>query len=139
MMRMSGSYCIGFARVLNYNPRDVLLFGSISTQSFYAAATTQRRSRVQRRHDDIGMFDRLHVIQVFYGSLGECYAVLKTRWIMVVQRAWKQVFAERRRLWNLRMHVNCLRERQLTGRYPPGLRYLPGLRGMIQKKGNKNN
>ena len=57
--------------------------------------------------------------------------VLKTFWIRLVQRTWKRVYRERRRVVQLRCSRQCQRHVELTGRYIEGAQYLPGLCGML--------
>jgi hypothetical protein len=57
--------------------------------------------------------------------------ILKTFWIRLVQRTWKRVYRERRRVIQLRCSRQCHRHVELTGRYIEGAQYLPELRGML--------
>jgi hypothetical protein len=57
--------------------------------------------------------------------------VLKTFWIRLVQRTWKRVYRERRRVIQLRCSRQCQRHVELTGRYIEGAHYLPELMGMM--------
>ena len=57
--------------------------------------------------------------------------VLKTYWLRLVQRTWKRVYRERRRVVQLRCSRRCQRHVELTGRYIEGAQYLPGLCGML--------
>jgi hypothetical protein len=55
--------------------------------------------------------------------------VVKTYWIRIIQRRWKSVYAERRRILKLRGGLKAQRQFELCGNY--GLRKLPGLRGLL--------
>jgi len=58
--------------------------------------------------------------------------VLKTHWLRLVQRHWKRIYQERKRVIQTRKTVANYRHRELRGRHLPGANYLPGLRGMMQ-------
>ena len=74
--------------------------------------------------------DTLQIMQkVMIGPI--VVVVLKTFWIRLVQRTWKRVYRERRRVVQLRCSRQCQRHVELTGRYIEGAHYLPELRGML--------
>ena len=58
-------------------------------------------------------------------------AIIKTMWIKIIQRKWKKVYAERKRIINTRMLYSSLKRRELTGKWPTSCNYLPTLYGMM--------
>jgi hypothetical protein len=71
---------------------------------------------------------KLHVLS------DETYVVIKkTFWIRIIQRRWRSVLRERNDIMRKRGSIPAQRHFELYGYYPPGLRYLPGLYGMLQK------
>jgi len=73
------------------------------------------------------------IIECFYlpiqegqqGPRGEYVAVIKTFWLRLFQRQYRSILKERRRVEQGRMHPSSLRFREIHGRWPPGLCYLP--------------
>lgn len=124
-MRENGSYCIGFAQLLNHNPRDLLLRGSIANDTFFSTYFINHRTPI-------------HIIQVHIGDQGEYYAVLKTRWIILVQRLWKRTLQAKQAVIRQRKNIIALRTREITGIFPEGMRYLPGIRGMFTRYDDKH-
>lgn len=62
----------------------------------------------------------------------EAVAILKTFWLRIVQRRWKNVFVERQRVKTERRHCASLSFRQINGAWPESCNYLPSLDGMLQ-------
>lgn len=125
-MRVDGSYLLGFVKLFNYQPRDLLLDRSISLKYFF-------EHRFPCLSAAIAFWSQLHVIQVVVGSGGEYYAVLKTRWIKVIQKTWKEVIRSRDRVVKMRRSLDSLRAIEMTGRFPEGMCRVYGLRGMLAK------
>jgi len=55
---------------------------------------------------------------------GEYVATIKTGLIRILQRKWKKILTERKRIIKARCTPASLRERELTGRWPKDLRYM---------------
>jgi hypothetical protein len=70
----------------------------------------------------------------------EAVAILKTFWLRILQRKWKNVFKERLNIMKMRSNPICVYARQITGKWPPYCSHLPGLTGMLNplKKYNAN-
>lgn len=67
----------------------------------------------------------------------EAIAILKTFWLRIIQRKWKKIILERKRIINMRKSPIALFTREITGNWPSTCRHLPLLRGMLKelKKG----
>lgn len=61
----------------------------------------------------------------------EAIAILKTFWLRIIQRKWKNVFKERKYVLKCRSQLNSLRIRSITGSWPDTCNEMPGLRGML--------
>ena len=71
------------------------------------------------------------IAECLYLSGGECVAILKTFWIKIIQRKWKNVLAERKKIIKLRCNLNSLKYREITGKWPHYCLEYPGLNGMM--------
>ena len=61
------------------------------------------------------------------GNESVCY--IKTFWIKLIQRRWKKIYKQRQDILKQRMLPKSIREREITGKWPKGLRIWPkGLR-----------
>ena len=61
----------------------------------------------------------------------EHIAIIKTIWIRIIQRKWKCVFIERKKITQYRCCSSSLSTRQATGFWPKHCEILPGIKGML--------
>ena len=61
--------------------------------------------------------------------------VIKTFWLKIVQRKWKKVFAEKKKIIQQIKNPQWIRHFQIHGWFPHG-NYMPGLRGMMSSVNN---
>jgi hypothetical protein len=71
------------------------------------------------------------IAECFYLQNHEFVCVLKTFWIRLIQRTWKRIYQERKNISQRRMTISSLKQRELTGRWPPGLNAMPSVYGML--------
>jgi hypothetical protein len=62
---------------------------------------------------------------------GENIAIIKTMWIKLIQRKWKNVYAIRKHIIKCRSCPSSLSTRQLTGYWPRHCLHMPCLKGML--------
>ena len=74
------------------------------------------------------------IAECIYLETQECVAVLKTFWIRLIQRTWKNIIKKRKQIIQLRCHPMSLKFRELNRRWPDDCLNYPGLRGMLIKK-----
>ena len=58
-------------------------------------------------------------------------SILKTFWIRLVQRVWKKIFTERKRIIQKRLNPRAIFYREISGRWPNECVYYPCLKGML--------
>tara|TARA_Y100000992_G_C21263733_1_gene492740 strand:+ start:1529 stop:2176 length:648 start_codon:yes stop_codon:yes gene_type:complete len=76
----------------------------------------------------------LEIMQMKIKAEGQfCHniVILKTTWLRLVQRKWRTIFNERKRIVKERMKVSSQKYWELYGKYPNNCRYLPKLKGML--------
>lgn len=61
----------------------------------------------------------------------EYIAIIKTIWIRIIQRKWKSVFIERKKIIKYRYCPSSLTTRLQTGFWPKHCQILPGIKGML--------
>lgn len=71
------------------------------------------------------------IAECMYLETQECVAVLKTCWIRLIQRTWKNVMRKRADVIQKRTNPRALYNRQITGNWPSECAIYPGLRGML--------
>lgn len=67
----------------------------------------------------------------YYSSSGECFCILKTVWIKIIQRKWKTVMSMRNNIIKQRSTISSLRYRELNGRWPNHIQNIPTINGML--------
>ena len=71
------------------------------------------------------------IAECMYLETQECVAVLKTFWIRLIQRTWKNVMRRRTDVLQKRSNPHALYNRQITGNWPSECAIYPGLKGML--------
>lgn len=62
---------------------------------------------------------------------GICIAIIKTFWIKIVQRTWKNIFKRRKEAFKYRQTLSSINYYNLTGKWPANCYAYGGLRGML--------
>jgi len=73
------------------------------------------------------------IVKCSYLPDGECVAVIKTMWIKLIQRRWRTVFNERRRIIGERSRISSIFYREIHGTWPTGLNVVPSICGMLSQ------
>jgi hypothetical protein len=71
------------------------------------------------------------IIEKVYLKGGECCAIIKTFWLRIVQRTWRRILKERKKIIQLRKRPSAIMNWQLKGKWPDDCLYIPGLINMI--------
>lgn len=74
---------------------------------------------------------KLEIAECIYCDNGEMVAILKTFWLKIIQRKWKNVFKEQNRIKRLRMRVATFIYREINGEWPEECKIMPRLKGML--------
>lgn len=84
-----------------------------------------------KKHIYDPFFNKLNIIQSdpISDMDGQVWhnCIIKTYWIKIIQRNWKRIFKERKQIIKKRMNLDSLHYRQINGRWPIGLNYLPSI------------
>ena len=62
---------------------------------------------------------------------GHNVSILKTFWLRLVQRRWKNIFRNRKNILRLRCQSTTLKFREVNGHWPANCANLPSIRGML--------
>ena len=73
------------------------------------------------------------ITECIYLNTGHCVAILKTFWLRLIQRKWKNIIKERKHIINKRCNPNSLTHREVTGKWPKDCLRFPQLRGMLSQ------
>jgi hypothetical protein len=124
-------YYIGLAKRLN---NDLLLMvNSVSPFVFFQYGF-ERIRRYLAQYSIVRVENaKIHIMKLCILPDQTYSVVLKTHWLRLVQRHWRKVYAERKRVIKGRRNLMNLRYREIHGKYSYGFNHLPSLRGMMRK------
>jgi len=71
------------------------------------------------------------IAQCIYLPTNECISIIKTVWIKIIQRKWKNVLAERKEIIKKRCNPFSIKYREMYGKWPKECFYYPKLKGML--------
>jgi hypothetical protein len=112
--------------------RIILLINSVSAKIYF-----------KHKHDAILKYlieysisyianPKIHIMQLDIDSIGLFYkVVIKTHWIRLIQRTWRNVLKERKRVIQIRTKISSIMNYQIYGKHPSGATHYPTLRGML--------
>jgi len=82
-----------------------------------------------------GNYINPEIVEILYlkDGLGYdyCVAIIKTFWIKIIQRTWKNIFEKRKEIILKRKQITSLQYRERHGRWPDNCIHYPGLRSML--------
>lgn len=61
----------------------------------------------------------------------EMVVILKTIWIRLLQRTWKNIYSRRKEILRKRCEMQAIHQRERSGKWPNDCQEMPGLRGML--------
>ena len=64
-------------------------------------------------------------------STHETIAIIKTIWIKIIQRKWRSICNEKKKILTKRTNPNNIIYKQIHGRWPDSCKYMPALKGML--------
>jgi hypothetical protein len=73
----------------------------------------------------------VHILQLHISNSGVYNVVLKTFWLKIVQRTWKNIYKKRQQVLFKRKQLNNILLRQIKGKLNDSSDYLPDLYGML--------
>jgi hypothetical protein len=71
------------------------------------------------------------IAQCIYLPSNECIAILKTFWIRLIQRKWKNILLERNKILEKRSSIIAIVYREIYGAWPNACLHYPTLSGML--------
>lgn len=76
-------------------------------------------------------YNDIEIFQIYIED-NNYYAIIKTFWLRLVQRFWKKIFAQRKKIIEKRCSIKSQYYFQINGKYPVGLNYLPEYKNILQ-------
>ena len=73
------------------------------------------------------------ITECVYLNTGHYVAILKTFWLRLIQRKWKNIIKERKNIIKKRFNQKSLTHREVTGKWPDDCLRFPQLKGMLSQ------
>jgi len=121
-------YC-RFKNLNMYYINDIIHFMNIK----YANLNNLQHN-IFRNYKNIILNIKPEIAQCIYLDTQECIAILKTFWIKIIQRTWKNIIKKRKEIIKNRCNIFSLKYREINGKFPKELLNYPTLKGMLYKK-----
>ena len=127
---------IGYLVCCRFKVLDIDLIDGIASEVVGAYHLSIRRGKhaIYRNYRNIIArtdYFKPEIAKCVYLESRHCVAILKTIWIKLIQRKWKKVYAERKRVLSERCGIKALMFREVRGKWPTTCSYLPDLKGML--------
>jgi hypothetical protein len=71
--------------------------------------------------------------ECIYLNSGHCVTILKTFWIKIIQKTWKNILKKRENIIKKSSNINFLKNRETLCKRPTYLYNYPTLKGMLHK------
>jgi hypothetical protein len=82
--------------------------------------------------NDLNLDDiTIEISKCIYLDTQECVAIIKTIWLKLIQRKWKNICAVRKNINSMRILPASIFYRETTGKWPLNCRCIPSLHGML--------
>jgi hypothetical protein len=75
--------------------------------------------------------NQVDILKLHINGHAEYTVVIKTHWLRIVQRRWRNILRQRNAIFAKRASVQNQEYFRMHGRYLPGTRNLPNMRGML--------
>jgi uncharacterized protein YifE (UPF0438 family) len=130
--KIHGNYYIG--TILNVRRvkanHDTLLDMNVSAKTFFNHTFCEMTKYFNSHSWPRGSSKSIEIMKLDMKKDEYC-VIIKTHWIRLVQRTWKRVFIERKRILKQRMSINCQRYFEMRGQYPNYASNIPEIHGML--------
>jgi hypothetical protein len=135
--KINNNYYIGISAKYVRNEHFILV-NSISAKSFLKY---HQNTVIEYLKYFTGFYlknPRLHIMQLNIDTIDETYnVILKTYWIRLIQRTWKNIYKKRKEVIENRKQIGSILYCKIYGRYRSNENYLPTIHGMLYKCNNK--
>ena len=129
--KRDGGYYIGLTWIVK-NEQHILMNGAVSASTFLKNEYT----RVCGYLRESSLFyvcptQTIDIMKLTIRPDGFYEVAVKTYWIRIIQRRWRTLYRERKRVIAMRMQVQNQEYFQTHGKYITGTRHLPSIRDMF--------
>ena len=129
---------IGYLTCARFKSLDIELIEDISRELMgaYHLSIRNMNHYIYKNYTNIvsrPQYIKPEIAHCIYLESKHCVAILKTFWIRIIQRTWKKIYAERKKIIKERCNLNSIKFREANGKWPNKCNYLPSLKGILSK------
>lgn len=126
-----GKYYIGLCKYIA-RPKLFLMLNSVSPRTYFRYQYFHVLKYLYYYSSVRFQCPKIEIMKLEVLDDGTYSTILKTFWIRIIQRHWRNVFKKRQEIFKGRTNLNSILIREVTGRYPYGLNVLPSFIGMLR-------
>jgi hypothetical protein len=128
--KTDGKYYIGLPGFIR-NTDEYILSSSVSNATFFKYDFNSISRFLVDYSCDFIFNPCVHILQLHISNSGVYNVTLKTFWLKIVQRTWKNIYAKRKQVLFKRRQLNNIILRQIKGNLNDGSDHFPSLYGML--------
>jgi hypothetical protein len=124
-------YYIGLAKRITQD--TMIMVNSVSANTFFTYSFLRIRDYLAKYSIISIKNAKVHIMKLCVLPDETYSVILKTHWLRLVQRTWKKVYKERKRVIKGRRNIQNRFYNETHGRYPNGLNRVPSIHGMMSQ------
>jgi len=129
--KQNGQYYIGLAK--HMKSRQILLLNAISAKTLYKYSYIHVLKYLYY-YSLVRLYQpNVEIMKLYILNDGTYSVVLKTHWIRLIQRHWRNALHLRKQIMKKQMHLSSLYHREIHGKFPRGLNNMPMLSGLMSQ------
>ena len=128
--KQHGKYYIGLPGFIR-KFQEYILLSSISAKSFLNYNIEDVSNYLTDYSISYITNPNIHIMKLIIKDNGVYNVVLKTHWLRLVQRKWKNIYKERQKIIKERSSIKNILLREINGKFNNYLDYYPNLNGMF--------
>ena len=128
--KQHGKFYIG---IIEYDKKYncLLLSSSISPNTYFNYSHNDCLKYLYAHSLSYYVRPNMEIIQLYITSDGAYTTIVKTFWIKLIQRKWKKIYKQRKYIIKLRCNSRSIYYRQINGKWPNRLNYLPSIKDIF--------
>jgi hypothetical protein len=130
-----GNYYVGIHKYIS-SSGNFLFVNSVSGSTFTKYSLDNIREYLHYYSIMLRTCSEVDIMQLYIRK-EVYYVVVKTFWLRIIQRVWKKKYQQYVERQHKKTLPKNMRYREIHGKYPKELNYLPRIRGMLSQYNNK--
>lgn len=130
--KLNNVYYIGLCNIYSFR-KTILYVNSVSQPTFYKHSYCNLLRYLKNYSIFRCIHPKIDIMKLHILRNGTYTVIVKTLWLKLVQRRWKNIYKKRMDIIRKRCLPSSQMHTQRTGKYPFGLNILPSISGMMSE------